>query len=283
MVYKKYLAMIIVLGLMSFEPAVAIQIGSGNELYYDINSSNVFENLKETKTTSNPANKIDGNDLHGQNNRFLNMSSVKIKSFNKIKHSLIIKKTALIANENVHQNKSESSKKTISKLNQQVSSDETNNDSFQSKANINQTENSTIIENKKELIDLGLNNQSMNNNSDELSNFTNKTNETPEINNTTNRTLNSTETPESNNTTNRTLNSTENDTNLNNTTVSSPGEESTKDKVCDTLLAVGYLSATIAAGCALNPEPAASKIIGVIAVGVAVVSFVAYICIKWFW
>ncbi|PKL66478.1 MAG: hypothetical protein CVV28_10780 [Methanobacteriales archaeon HGW-Methanobacteriales-1] len=296
MVYKKYLAMIIVLGLMSFEPAVAIQIGSGNELYYDINSSNVFENLKETKTTSNPANKIDGNDLHGQNNRFLNMSSVKIKSFkkfskktpqhllfHKIKHSLIIKKTALIANENVHQNKSESSKKTISKLNQQVSSDETNNDSFQSKANINQTENSTIIENKKELIDLGLNNQSMNNNSDELSNFTNKTNETPEINNTTNRTLNSTETPESNNTTNRTLNSTENDTNLNNTTVSSPGEESTKDKVCDTLLAVGYLSATIAAGCALNPEPAASKIIGVIAVGVAVVSFVAYICIKWFW
>ncbi len=82
MVYKKYLAIVMVLGLMSFEPAAAVQIGSENELCTDINSTNVFENINKTKTT-HMANKIDGNDLHGQNNRFLNMSSVKIKSFKK--------------------------------------------------------------------------------------------------------------------------------------------------------------------------------------------------------
>jgi hypothetical protein len=283
MIYKKYLAILMVLGLMSFEPAVAIQIGSENELYSDINSTNNFE---KTKTTSDRYNKINDNNVLGQNNRFLNMNSVKIKSFkkfskkthyiqliHKFKHSQIVKKTNLTADEN----KSASNKNHLSDLNvnnQQDYKDKTNIDSLKSEANINKTNNSTINENKTEYNDLGINNQSNDNNSNIISNLTNITNETLEINNTANGTLNSTE-----NSTN--INNTQNLTN--NTTESSNAEESTKDKVCDTLLAVGYLSAAIAAGCALNPEPVASKVIGVVAVGVAVVSFVAYICIKWIW
>ncbi|MDO9044800.1 MAG: hypothetical protein Q7U35_05770 [Methanobacteriaceae archaeon] len=285
MIYKKYLAMIMVLGLMSFEPTAAMQIGSENELYSDINSNNVFEGINKTKITCE-LDKISGNDVHGRNDRFLNMNSVKIKSFKKFsktphiqliqrfKHSLIIKKTNVSADENIHKNKSESNKNHLSNVSQQVSNNKTNIDEFHSEANINKTQNSNIIENKTKSTEFALNKQSINNNSAGISNFTNRANETPEINNTTNGTLNSTEN-------NTNLNNTQNLTN--NTTVSLNAEESTKDKVCDTLLAVGYLSAAIAAGCALNPEPFASKVIGAIAVGVAVVSFVAYICIKWIW
>lgn len=288
MIYKKYLAMIMILGLMSFEPASATQIGSENELYPDINSNNVFEKINKLKPSYGTVNhKLDCSDIHGRNDRFLNMNSVKIKSFekfsknphhiqllHKLKHSLIIKKTNLISCENIHENKSESNDKHLSNLNQQDSNNKTNIDAFQSEDNINKIQNSNIIQNKTQTAKFALNNQSMNNNSAEVSNFTNINNETPEINNNANGTLNSTENDIN-------LNNTQNLTK--NTTASSNSEESTKDKVCDTLLAVGYLSAAIAAGCALNPDPVASKVIGAIAVGVAVVSFVAYICIKWIW
>jgi hypothetical protein len=60
-------------------------------------------------------------------------------------------------------------------------------------------------------------------------------------------------------------------------------EESTKNKVTDTLLAIGYASTAIAALCAMNPEPLASKIICAVAVTVAVISFVAVIFCKWLW
>lgn len=80
-------------------------------------------------------------------------------------------------------------------------------------------------------------------------------------------------------------NNSSNDTlNQDNTTnIKFESEESTKDKVTDTLFAVGYTSAAIAAACAMNPEPLVSKIICGVAVTVAVVSFVAVIFVKWFW
>jgi hypothetical protein len=78
------------------------------------------------------------------------------------------------------------------------------------------------------------------------------------------------------------LNSTGNQT-ANTTTTTIYPEESTKDKVTDTLLAIGYASAAIAALCAMNPEPVASKVICAVAVTVAVISFVAVIFCKWLW
>lgn len=75
-----------------------------------------------------------------------------------------------------------------------------------------------------------------------------------------------------------------NDTlNPGNNTTKFESEESTKDKVTDTLFAVGYASAAIAAACAMNPEPLVSKIVCGVAVTVAVVSFVAVIFVKWIW
>ena len=58
------------------------------------------------------------------------------------------------------------------------------------------------------------------------------------------------------------LNNTSNET-VNNTTtlVYEDPKESTKGKVIDTLLALGYASVAIAAACAMNPEPLASKVI----------------------
>jgi len=79
-----------------------------------------------------------------------------------------------------------------------------------------------------------------------------------------------------NSTTNGTINSSCNDT-------SDGSGESTKSKVKDTLLAVGYAAAAIAAACAMNPEPLASKVICAIAVTVAVVSFVAVVFCAWLW
>jgi hypothetical protein len=77
-----------------------------------------------------------------------------------------------------------------------------------------------------------------------------------------------------------TLNESSNNTT---TAIHEDPEESTKNKVTDTLLAIGYASAAIAAACAMNPEPLASKIICAVAVTVAVVSFVAVIFCKWLW
>jgi hypothetical protein len=289
MIYKKYLALIMVLGLISFEPAAAMQIGSENELYSNSCSSNIFETINKSKTSYGIVNsKIDGNYVPGRNEGFLNMNSEKIKSFkkfskkthhikfiHKFKHSTINKNTNLTVQANIHKNKSESNKDQLSDLNikhPKLSSDK-NIETINSEANINKTHNFNANENKTENDELSLNNQSINHNITGVSDFTDITNDTPEINNINNGTLNSTEN-----------NSISNNTqNLTNSTGSSKCEESTKDKVCDTLLAVGYLSAAIAAGCALNPDPLASKVIGAVAVGVAVVSFVAYICIKWFW
>lgn len=289
MIYKKYMALIMVLGLMSFEPAFAMQIGSENELYSNNYSSNIFEKINKTKTSNGIVNcKIEGNNVSGRNEGFFNMSSEKIKSFKKFSkkdHSIQFlpkfKHSPIKTNLTVHaitKNKSESYKAQISdlKLKQpQISSDK-NIETIKSESNINKTHNLNTNfntnKNKKENDEFSLNNHSINQNLTEISNFTDIPNDTPEINNITNGTLNSTENNSiSNNSPN--LISTE----------SSKCEESTKDKVCDTLLAVGYLSASIAAGCALNPDPLASKVIGAIAVGVAVVSFVAYICVKWFW
>ncbi len=179
---------------------------------------------------------------------------------------MIIKKANLTLDD---KSKSKSNINHLSDASQHITNNQTHKDAFHSEASINKTHQPYINENKME--SLVFDNNQTNNNRTGLSNFNNITNESLETNN---KTINSTE-----NKTN--LNNTQNLTN--NTTLSSNGEESIKDKVCDTLLAVGYLSAAIAAGCALNPEPAASKVIGVIAVGVAAVSFVAYICIKWFW
>jgi hypothetical protein len=80
------------------------------------------------------------------------------------------------------------------------------------------------------------------------------------------------------------LNNTGNET-FNNTTtvVYEDPKETTKGKVTDTLLAIGYASAAIAAACAMNPEPLASKVICAVAVTVAVISFVAVIFCKWLW
>jgi hypothetical protein len=80
------------------------------------------------------------------------------------------------------------------------------------------------------------------------------------------------------------INSTTNGTMLSSCNDTSDGSgESTKSKVKDTLLAVGYAAAAIAAACAMNPEPLASKIICAIAVTVAVVSFVAVVFCAWLW
>jgi hypothetical protein len=79
---------------------------------------------------------------------------------------------------------------------------------------------------------------------------------------------------------NNTLNESSNNTT---TAIHDDPEESTKNKVTDTLLAIGYASAAIAAACAMNPEPLASKIICAVAVTVAVISFVAVIFCKWLW
>lgn len=252
MINIKYVTLLLVFSILCCEPAIAVQIGDFNSRNPNLiqdnspNGSNVF-----IKIIVNPHSDMKKLKYITKNNSTTNQST------NRIKHCLSKPITQKQVHHNINKikilnNTQKFHKKTLNHTN--YNKTEPNTNAITGNITYYITDNTTE-DNATNII---------------ADNSTNNTSE-----NSTNDVTNNT----GNNTTNTTFNNKTNITDTENKEL----EESTKDKVTDTLLAIGYASAAIAAACAMNPEPLVSKIICAIAVTVAVASFIAVICVKWLW
>lgn len=292
MIYRNYLALIMVLGIISLEPAMALEIGEGNQ-----------NNAEKIRFETNIEKNISNTSIFNKKNLLNIQKSAVFKSKTPIFMKKTLNKSAkIIPKTKMYYNKLSGSRAkqlirqnnhhNINSMDNERKSNHITNNSSQITSQI-----SNNINEELGIKEIMINNSSTNNNEsseEEKGNTNQLINQSPENNSTGNSSFNNTSNNTNitseidfNNTTtnnNSSTNSSLGNNNTTNTTVlSSNSEESTKDKVTDTLLAVGYATAAIAAACAMNPEPLVSKVVCAVAVTVAVVSFVAVIFVKWFW
>jgi hypothetical protein len=294
MIYSKYWTIILVFGILACEPAIGVQIGSENEFnsnqIIDIPSTgkNTFNKIEENHHSKDYALKSDKiNSVNKVNSMVKKLTNYKTKeaTFHKDEKKGLKNK---YLSKNIHVNKNNSQKPqsniSVDDKNVHIIHVINNNVTENTVKSIPDTTDKSNTQDTNPSINSTISNETTSNSTD----ITNGTSNSTDLNNSTvtNNTGYSNGTIFNNTTGNATFNDTaldNNTTSLNSTNDTCDDSESTKQKVINTLWDIGYIATAVATVCAVFPDSTASKVVAVVAAGVAVVAFAAAAIIDWFW
>ncbi len=283
--YKESLAILLVLGILSIEPAGAVQMESLNQVNSpgmlnldDKNLNTVNESIINNQNNNDEFYKLKTNKLFNNCKNTFKLALNKVKK-HKYHKSLQNPLTTIHNNKQLHSSSHKTSTNSVKSM-------ERNVDIFDDK---NTKNNEANLNNTADINETALNNVT----------GENKITFNQTVQNNTNGIISNNITDENKTTFNQTGNETiTNGTNVNGTSLDntdenktvSKNDNSTKAHVLNTIENVGYAFAAIAGcfavGAAVAPEGVTKTIcvVGAIACGVAAaVCFVAYIFVDWFW